>query len=115
MSCYGTAGSAGEDNSLAQDPSDSNSKNRPVVVPAVACNSASSDSQCNDSNDNIDLTPTTSRLLQDSHETPSFSTDPGEWDVKSPTLVDYWIYKGPQECQNANCDFKETQRDFGSQ
>ena len=49
--------SAGEDKFLAQDPSDSHSENRPVAVPAVACNSASSDIQCNDSNDNIDLTP----------------------------------------------------------
>ena len=109
------SGSAGKDNLLAQDPNDSSSQNRPVVVPAVACNIASSDIQCNDSIDNIDLTPATSRLLQDSHETPSFSTDPGEWDMKSTTLVDFWINKGPQECQNANCDFKETQRDFGSQ
>ena len=109
------SGSAGEGNSLAQDPRDSNSENRSVVVPAVACNSASSDIHCNDSNNSIDLTPTTSRLLQDSHETPSFSTDLREWDIKSPTLVDYWINKGPQECQNANCDFKESQRDLGCQ
>ena len=109
------SGSAGDDKSLAQDPSDSNSENRPVVVPAVACNSAGSDIQCNDSNNNINFTPTTNRSLQDSYETPSFSTDPGEWNIKSSTLVDYRINKGPQECQNANGDFKETQRDFGSQ
>nr|XP_042912579.1 zinc finger MYM-type protein 5-like [Parasteatoda tepidariorum] len=38
------------------------------------------------------------------------STDPGLWNVKDLSLVDYWIRVGPSSCQNSNREFSNSCR-----
>ena len=37
-------------------------------------------------------------------------TDPGLWDIKNTSTVDYWIRNGPTSCQNHDCNLSNSRR-----
>ena len=82
------------------DTSDSSIKNRPAI-----------DVGNNNTDDNEIVTPTTSHFLPDS-KSPTFSADPGKWDLRSHELINYWVSIDPPE-KNSDGDCGETLRDFG--
>ena len=45
----------------------------------------------------------------------SLSTDPGNWKKITESIINYWISKGPNACQNKNGPFAASKRDIGNQ
>lgn len=39
-------------------------------------------------------------------------SDPGLWNKKDGRRVDYWVHNAPTQCQNHDCDFSKSRREF---
>ena len=44
-----------------------------------------------------------------------YESDPGKWNEITEAVRQYWISKGPEECQNYDCDFSNSERCYPDQ